>query len=695
MESSSGPSDSRISSFFRLFKRKHSFVLFVNFILIAAVLGSFYFSNIVYIKIANIAPEDIYSPVNIKYLNRIKWENQKDQAANKVNDKYEKNKMVLEAVLKDLNVVFNDINETRNNKLKTQAEKIEDVQGYISDDKADLNEINFIVTTDQANLEQLHELCTQAITNLLNWGVSEADMNSVTSFQADILTSIQPMNPKEILIKPCLLIVQKKIQPNMVLDEINTNRAKTEAREKILPVIEEIVQNQKIVSKGQIISEEDLEKLKALGLYTEDTNWTQWVRTFFYALALLLLLLFYLYINRLSAYITDFSYFLLLNGILFVFVLLFRFLYPVSPYVLPAFLITTLLVVFFDIHLAFYVSTTSFLILASAFGLNIALTVIYLLTISTILFVLKNFRKYSDYIKNGLLAAVIFAVFAIIFSNLTYENSLLANQWMVLLLCLLNAVISSLIALGITVILESIGNFVTPLRLFELTDPNSALLRKLFEETPGTYQHSVMTANISSHAAEEIGADPLLTRVGAYYHDIGKTAYPLDFTENNAGGNILDKMNPYEAATRIKEHLLNGVKLAKSKKLPSVVTDFILQHHGTSRIGFLFDMAKKDDPSLEDDSFFRYPGPKPVKKEISILMLADSIEAAVRSMPNKDIESIREMVDKIIDAKLKDNQLSQSNITFSELNKVKDSFIFTLHSLYHARIAYTTPQKKE
>ncbi|MCE5222621.1 HDIG domain-containing protein [bacterium] len=695
MESSSDPSHSRVISFFRLFHTKHVLVLVINYVLIAAVLATFYFSNIVYIKIANIAPEDIYSPINTLYYNRIKTEELQKQAEEKVPVTPRIDPNVLDAVLSDIDNVFFGINDTRNNKIKTQADKIEDLQVYISNAKADLEVINFILNTDTVTLNQLQDITKKSITDLLSLGLWEAEIQKTNEFQQRIVSTIQSFHPKDVLIKPCLLLIQKKIQPNMFVDEAATNRAKAEARAKILPVKEEIIQNQKIVSKGQTISEEDLEKIKSLGLYSEEMNWKQLARTLFYALALLLLMLFYLFINKSSEYIERFNYFLLLNGIIFVFVLLFRFLLPISPYLLPAFLFTTLLVVFFDIHITFYVSITSFLLLSAAFGLNIAITVIYLLTISIILFVLKNFRKYSDYIKNGFLAAAIFAVFELIFSYLTYENSLLSNQWLVLALCLLNALISSLLALGITVLLESIGNFVTPLRLFELTDPNSFLLRKLFEETPGTYQHSVMIANISSHAAEEIGADPLLTRVGAYYHDIGKTAHPLDFTENNAGGNILDKMNPFDAVTHIKEHLEAGIRLAKANKLPSVIQDFILQHHGTTRISFLYETAKKEDPTLTDDSFFRYPGPKPIRKEVSIMMLADSVEAAVRSMQTKDTGLIREMVTNIVNSKLQDGQLSESELTFSEIEKVKESFVFTLDSLYHSRISYSTSQKKE
>jgi putative nucleotidyltransferase with HDIG domain len=249
--------------------------------------------------------------------------------------------------------------------------------------------------------------------------------------------------------------------------------------------------------------------------------------------------------------------------------------------------------------------------------------------------------------------------------------------------------------MGITVLLEYGWNFVTPLRLFELSDPNSPLLRKMFETAPGTYQHSVMIANISSHAGEAIGLDPLLIRVGSYYHDIGKLPSAYSFTENSSGSNILDSLNPIEAAEKIKGHVTEGLVIANQYKLPKIVKDFIIEHHGTSRISFLFDAAKLANPLQTDDSVFRYPGPKPHSKETTIVMLADSVEAAIRSIDKKTFDNISLTVRNVIATKQKDNQLSESTLSFMELEKVTESFIFTLDSLYHARVSYALTNQKE
>jgi putative nucleotidyltransferase with HDIG domain len=255
-------------------------------------------------------------------------------------------------------------------------------------------------------------------------------------------------------------------------------------------------------------------------------------------------------------------------------------------------------------------------------------------------------------------------------------------------LVFLNGALSGLFTLGIILFLERIAQFITPLRLIELGDSNSPLLRYLFEVAPGSYQHSIMVANIASHAAEIIKANSMLVRVGAYYHDIGKTVFPFYFTENSSGKNILDDLDPFKSVEVIKGHVANGINLAEENSLPEGIKRFILTHHGTTRISFLFQAAQAVDPSIVDDVEFRYPGPKPTSKEETILMLADSVEAAVRSLSNKDSKEIENMVDKVISGKIKDNQLDESSLNFEELQIVKKSFIFTLDSLYHSRITY-------
>lgn len=678
-----------------LFDSRRLIVVLVTLLLLFLTFSSYYFTNRLFIKKGDIANTDFFSPITTKYVNRINLEELRKKAEAKVPISYKIDPIVLIDVLEDTTSFKNELVSRRNSKLKNDSEKIVEISNLLSLSSDQKSIARFLINADEKTINQIFDVTNKVLTTILKRGVREVDITEYASLEKTIYEKIKALDSRENINQIISLIIRKKIRFNMTIDEEAYRLAITLAREKIVPFIEDIVQNQKIISKGQIITEEDLDKLKTLGLLSSSQNWIQWTKAGFFSFILTLFLLYILWATNKTHYIIKFNYFLLLHFLLFLSVLSVRILAPISQYLVPMLMIGTLLVVFFDVTLSYVVTSFSFLILFLAFGFDISLMVSYLVTFIVSIFLLNHFKKYSDFIKNGFTTSFVFLFFAYILTSLSYESFLHSDKMLLLGFIFINAIGSNLIALGITVILENTWNFVTPLRLFELTDPNSPLLRKMFEVAPGTYQHSIMIANISSHAGEAIGLDPLLIRVGSYYHDIGKIPSSYSFTENSSGSNILDTLNPYDAAKKIQSHITEGMQIADKYKLPQAIKDFVLQHHGTSRISFLFDTAKNADPNLTDDTAFRYPGPKPETKEISIVMLADSVEAAVRSIENKTFEKINQTVRYVIASKVKDNQLSDSMLSFAELEKVTESFIFTLDSLYHSRVAYNLKQQKE
>jgi len=689
VESSPGSSTKNRITFISQFDSKRLYVVLINLILIFATISTYYFTNKLFLKEGDLALSDFFSPVTIRYLNKIKTEELKKKAESKIPISYIIDPMVLDTVMQDLDNFRFLLISNRNNKLKSDIEKKNEVSRLLSLSPDQGKISTFFLTTDEKTLTLLFTISKKVLTTLLQRGVREIDITEYNVLSKSIEEKIKLEDSRDQILQVVSVLIRKKIRFNMSIDEETTLRSKIEAREKIVPIIEDIIQNQRIIQKGQKITPDDLEKLKALGLLSSTQDWFQWLKAGFYSILLLLLMLYFLWITNKSVYIKKFEYFVLLNFLLFLSVLSVRILSPISQYLVPVLMVTTLLVIFFDVTLAYFVSSFTVLILFSAFGFDMSLTIAYVLTILTSIFLLSNFRKYSDFIKNGFTSTFIFLVFTFSITSLSYESFLHSDKLLLLGFIMINGIGSNLLALGLIVILEYVWNFVTPLRLFELSDPNAPLLRKLFETAPGTYQHSVMLANISSHAGEAIGLDPLLIRVGSYYHDIGKTISAFNFTENSSGGNLLDTMNPNEAADMIKKHITDGLLLAEKFNLPQIIQTFIQQHHGTSRISFLFDSAKKACPDLTDDTPFRYIGPKPSSKEVSIVMLADSIEAATRSLETRTIDHITTTVHKVITFKLRDNQLSESDLTFQELEKITQSFIFSVDSLYHSRVSYT------
>jgi putative nucleotidyltransferase with HDIG domain len=255
-----------------------------------------------------------------------------------------------------------------------------------------------------------------------------------------------------------------------------------------------------------------------------------------------------------------------------------------------------------------------------------------------------------------------------------------------------NAAFSVILAVGSFAVLGNLFGIMTVFQLLELANPSNRLLRRLLLETPGTYHHSVMVGNLAERAAETIGADPLLARVAAYYHDIGKMKNPLAFIENQAGAhNIHDDLNAETSARIISGHIRDGIDLAYEHGLPVQVIGFIPQHHGTSVMSYFHGKALREVGGREDavdERIFRYPGPKPQSREAAILMLADGVEASVRSLDEKDEESIRAMVDAIVDARVEDGQLDDAELTLRNIAQIKDAFVGQLLGMYHSRIKY-------
>jgi cyclic-di-AMP phosphodiesterase PgpH len=253
----------------------------------------------------------------------------------------------------------------------------------------------------------------------------------------------------------------------------------------------------------------------------------------------------------------------------------------------------------------------------------------------------------------------------------------------------LNTIASAFAAMGFLPVFEGYTRITTDQTLLELADSNRPLLRRLSMEAPGTYAHSINVANLAEAAAGAIGANALLTRVGVYYHDVGKIVRPHYFIENQPGRNPHDRLKPATSAQVVRNHVTEGLRLADDEKLPECVKAFIVEHHGTQAISFFYDQARASDPDGElDMKDFAYPGPKPQSKETAIVMLADSVESAARVLSDPTPEAITEMVDRIVRVKLDAAQLDDAPLTLGELAIIKDQFASVLTGMYHQRIDY-------
>lgn len=385
--------------------------------------------------------------------------------------------------------------------------------------------------------------------------------------------------------------------------------------------------------------------------------------------------------------------FIMLNIVLFVATTAFvdRFFPSVELYVIPFAILAICLHTFFDSRIAIFVNMIAVFI-SSFYAVNpFDFAILHILSGTVATYSVRNLNRRGQVFRT---AALVFLTYSVVYFalSLIQEGSLKSVNYTAFILFLVNAIVLTF-SYPLMFAYEKIFKYLSNVTLIELSDTNHELLQDLSENAPGTFQHSLMVANLSQQAAKAIGANALLVKVGAYYHDIGKLGDPSYFTENQAGNyNPHDFLSPEDSAKKIINHVENGVKLARKHSLPQPVIDFIRMHHGRGQTKFFLYQYKKDNPD-GDTEHFSYPGPSPLTKETAILMMADAVEAASRSLEEYTDVSISGLVDKIVDTQLAEGNFKYAPITFVDVETVKEVFKKRLKIIYHSRIAYPEQDK--
>ena len=343
-----------------------------------------------------------------------------------------------------------------------------------------------------------------------------------------------------------------------------------------------------------------------------------------------------------------------------------------SPYLIPLACTPILLTLLLNYRISLVVSITNIILMAVAVSFNIEIIILAIVSVIVGATFLKKMQQRNDIVYSCIYIAILNGVMTLSISALVTSNlkEILLDTAFILVGSLLSGILST----GLLPFFESMFDIVTNVKLLELSNPNNPLLKKLLMEAPGTYHHSVIVANLAEVATEAVGGNALLARIGAYYHDIGKTKKPYFFKENQLGKeNPHDDITPELSKLLIISHVKDGLELAREYKLPKVIQDFIPTHHGKTLVKYFYLTAKNNAENPDDikEEDYMYPGPKPKTKEQCILMLADSVEAAVRSINNPTKEKIENMVDNIVKDKLSSGQLDDSQLTISDVKKIK------------------------
>ena len=489
------------------------------------------------------------------------------------------------------------------------------------------------------------------------------------------------------------------IKANSFYNKEKTEENRRLARESVEPVTRVLEEGEVVLRAGDIVDSLDLEALDALGLRQAETEWPDIVSAVLFVVAVTIVLDLYLLRLR-SDFWASRRHTFLVFLLVVLFILAAKLMVPghtLLPYLFPSAALSMLLMVLLGPQMAIVVTIVLSLMVGFMAGGSLELTTYAL--VGSLIAALSLWRADS---LNAFLRAGIYAILAnvavILAFRLPDQKFDLLGIVQLVLASVSNGGLSAILTLGGFFLLGSVFDITTPLRLMELARPTHPLLRRLLLKAPGTYHHSLLVSNMAEQAAEQIGADALLARVGAYYHDIGKTVRPYFFVENQADGiNVHDRLDPKTSAQIIVSHTKDGLDLAKKYRLPRKIQEFIAQHHGAGRVSYFYEQARQQegDAGTVDEDDFRYHGPRPASQEVAIVMLADGCESAVRSARPTSAEEIDELVRKVINDRLLRGELDDSDLTLRDLDKIREAFTSILQGVFHPRIKYPEGALKE
>jgi hypothetical protein len=484
------------------------------------------------------------------------------------------------------------------------------------------------------------------------------------------------------------------ITPNITIDNTFTNQALNDALTDISYTRGNIEKDLRIISKGEVVEGETYIILNSLKNEFESQVWSQtnyyWIVFGYTLLVALALLMLFLFIQKYRYEIFEDNTkvtFIFFNVILMILLTTVVVKYDASyVYIVPLCILPITIKAFFDARLGLFTHVITVLILGFIVPNSFEYMFLQIIVgIVTILTVSELSRRANLFISLGQIVLVYtIAYFAFV---VIQEGNVTSLKWINIGFFALNGLLCFLV-LFLILIYEKVFGLVSDVSLLELSDTNSKLLKELSNTAPGTFHHSLQVANLAEAAASEIGANAMLVRVGALYHDIGKMRSPVYFSENQSTSlNPHNELGPEESAQVIFNHVKDGIVIAKKNNLPDRVIDFIRTHHGTLPVYYFFMKQQEINPETNIDDF-RYPGPTPFSRETAILMMCDSVEAASKSLKEPTAKKIENFVEKIIDKQMEEGQFLNADITFKEIQSIKKVLKSKLNNIYHLRVEY-------
>lgn len=490
--------------------------------------------------------------------------------------------------------------------------------------------------------------------------------------------------------------LQQHLTPNITVSEEISKQAYNNDLARATAPIGIIMQNERIIDRGEIVTHKLYRILNTyenmLKQQAPESSRSEWFKLLGNSLYVLILItLLYLYLQnfcRASIYHKgNLLFILLIISIFAIFATFASTLFVSGIYLVPFVIIPIVILVFFDARTALFCHIIEIMICASFAPLPLEFIIVEFCAGAVAVFSLKELSKRSQLLRTALLVFIAYSI-SYISIEFLLNGTLSESVLRILGFIAINSVLTSF-AYILMFVIEKVFGFISVVSLVELSDINNPILRELSEQCPGTFQHSLAVSNLVADAVGRIGGNVQLVRAGALYHDIGKLNNPAFFTENQRGVNPHDSLDPIKSAEIVISHVHDGIKRAGKAKLPKVLHDFISQHHGCGKAKYFYITYCQNHPNeIVDEAPFTYPGPNPNTKETSVLMMADAVEAASRSMSDHSIASITTLVNRIIDTQIEEGLHNDSPISFRDIKVIKEAFINRVSTMYHSRIVY-------
>ncbi|MGQ0569887.1 MAG: HD family phosphohydrolase [Armatimonadota bacterium] len=656
----------------------------VTLLLLVAIIGTDYLPPGLELRAGQPSPRDLESPRTVEFVDQVRTEALRAEAMRAVQPVARHSPALVAASLAAATSAFDAIEKARASVPGSPAGRIPAIGRAVGLPLSD-TALAAAATAPRTRLAAAREAAQTAVKQALADGVREEGLAMARERARGVVRGLALPRGLDALASEVAVSV---VRPTMEVDAVRTSDLRQAAANMVPPARARVQRGESILRKGDVVTPAHLQILAVTGVYPRRVTWTAIAGVV--VLVGLLLVVTGVYLRQLQPEIWASDRLVVLWSLIVVSTVGLaqvlgapRF----SNYLAPAAAGSMLLAILLRPRPAVFSTAVLAVLVGLTAGRDLAPVIVALVGGLVGVFATRQIHRRSDFGVAGMLVGLASAAAAagagLLDGSAEYRVLVVDAAY-----ALTNGLVAAVVTIGVLPFLEQLFGLLTPIKLLELANPAHPLLKRLQLEAPGTYHHSIMVGNLAEAAAEAIGADALLVRVGTYYHDIGKLRRPAFFVENQVGiENPHDKMTPSLSALTVSAHVRDGLELAREYGLPQAIVDFIPQHHGTTLLTYFFHQALERGDPLEE-SAFRYDGPKPQIPETAILMLADAVEAAVRSLNRPTPDRVTEVVRRLIRDKLDDGQLDESGLNFRDLDRIAAAFVRILSGMLHPRLEY-------